>query len=177
MRDLISRVLRNACLSWIRKYLLLRVPLLLGFFDVWMVSLPHLIKNDDRSPLFVGLITTKEPPKYIVFYFCLRRTVHNFSSYCCCFDLLRKEVLSGTKMININHIDDTDKWEYNLKHNSVILINIFTREEGLAIQQSTVKIVKNHVSIIRYCEICDLKFKRIVERSKIIRIHSIKNTP
>ena len=33
---------------------------------------------------------------------------------------------------------------------------------------STVKIVKNHVSSIRYCDICDLKFKRIVEFEKHI---------
>ena len=26
-----------------------------------------------------------------------------------------------------------------------------------------VKIVKNHVSSVRYCELCDLKFKRIIE--------------
>lgn len=33
---------------------------------------------------------------------------------------------------------------------------------------SSVKIVKNHVSSIRYCDICDLKFKRIVEFEKHI---------
>jgi hypothetical protein len=32
----------------------------------------------------------------------------------------------------------------------------------------SVKIVKNHLSSVRYCDICDLKFKRIVEFEKHI---------